>query len=559
MQNSHREKEKACAAVDADCSIKLPGPSSIELHGNEAHIGGGLSNIHIIENSDNKQKRDSAIRDERLRQLMESCHQEVLRQIIGPFGLTPAMFDDKDGGNVTTQHNAEKGVFAKESEKYVRKDYDYSAAKKEIKEGSIKSGSMNSQVFIDEYTGKYEQTKRTCSDGTLKMNAELDHLIPVKDIHSQGGWMKDEEGREKLSSIKDNLHYTTHETNRSKSAKNPDEALSEEKGFDKGRIDPLVEKARAAIDKELPSKSERLKYHGKDLAKEGVKDAGKNALRQAMGVVLHEFANGSFVEIKLQLKDRLDEQNLIDRLILSLKRVMNRVLNKFEIVLEAVLQGGVQGFIGNLLTFLINNLITTSKKIVTIIRESMQSLWKAIKLMVNPPEGMSALEITREVTKIIAAVVTAGLGMLMAESVKGFIMSFPVLAPIADVLATALTAIMTGIAGALIVYGIDRLFDWLSSTGTELLAAQEDSAEAKTVVVGRLQSWLNIQFENSRLYEVCVADYENIQGIYSLTSFQMDAASFQAAASIDARGSMIEVVEAQIERKKRLTDVLDSI
>ena len=111
------------------------------------------------------------------------------------------------------------------------------------------------------------------------------------------------------------------------------------------------------------------------------------------------------------LKERNNEQNLIDQLIVSLKRVMNRIIKKLKAALEAALQGGVQGFINNLLTFLINNLITTSKKIVTIIRESLQSLWKAIKLMVNPPEGMSALEITQQVTKIIAAVVTTGLGM----------------------------------------------------------------------------------------------------------------------------------------------------
>ena len=238
---------------------------------------------------------------------------------------------------------------------------------------------------------------------------------------------------------------------------------------------------------------------------------------------------------------------------------MNRVINKLKAALEAALQGGVQGFISNLLTFLINNLITTSKKIVTIIRESMQSLWKAIKLMANPPEGMPALEVTREVTKIIAAVVTTGLGMLMEESVKGFIMSVPIFAPIAEMLAIALTAIMTGIAGALIIYGIDRLFDLFSSTGTELLAAQEAHAEAQTTVVDRLQEWLNLQFENSLLYEACEAEYQQIQQSFSIIDFQMETASIEAVASIHARNSMIETVETQVERKKRLEEALKSL
>ncbi len=371
--------------------------------------------------------------------------------------------------------------------------------------------------------------------------------------------MKDKVGRTRLSSTEENLNYTTHKTNRSKSDKSPDEALSEEKGFDKERIDPIVNKAKEAIEKELPSTSERLKYHGKELAKEGAKEAGKNAKRQALGVLLHEFVNGSFVEIKTLLKERHSEENLIDRLVASLKRVMDRVIKKLKAALDAAIQGGVQGFISNLLTFLINNLITTSKKIVTIIRESMQSLWKAIKLMVSPPEGMSALEITREVTKIIAAVVTTGLGMLLEESVKGFIMTIPVLAPIADVLATALTAIMTGIAGALIVYGIDRLFDWLSSKGTELLTAQEANADAQVLVVERLQTWLSLQYENSRLYEVCATEYRLMQEQFAVISFQMETATVDAGESIRARSSMIETVEAQLERKKRLEDAFKSL
>lgn len=503
-----------------------------------------------------KSKSASALRDERLQQLMDSCQQEVLRQIIGPFGLTPAMFDDKNGGNVTTQHNAERGIFAKESEKYERSDYDYAAAKREKMREYVKSGSMNSQEFEDQYTGRKEPTRRTNSEGKQVMNAELDHTIPVKDIHGQGGWMKDTEGRAKLSSTEENLNYTTFRTNRSKSDQSPEEALSEERGFDKERIDPIVSKAKEAIERELPSTSDRLKYHGDELAKEGAKVAGKNALRQALGILLHEFVNGSFVEIKALLKDRSSEDSLIDRLVASLRRVMSRVINKLKAVLDAAIQGGIQGFISNLLTFLINNLITTSKKIVTIIRESMQSLWKAIKLMLNPPEGMSALDITREVTKIIATIVTTAIGMLLEESVKGFIMTIPLLAPIADVLAAALTAIMTGIAGALIVYGIDRLFDWLNSNGTELLTAQVESMEAQMLVVERLQSWLSLQYENSRQYGVCVAEYQQIQQSFAGASLQMCSAKAKADESIRARDSTMEAVRTQIERLQRIKSEL---
>lgn len=509
----------------------------------------------------NKPTRASALREERLQQLMESCQQEVLKQIIGPFGLTPAMFDDKDGGNVTTQNNAEKNIFAKESEELDRKkgDYNYSTAKSQIMRDSVQNGSMNSQEFIDTYTNKKEPTKRVDKNGKLVMNAELDHLVPVKDIHSQGGWMKDKEGRKELSSVKENLHFTTHKTNRIKGAKAPEDALSPANGYDEKIVDPLKEKSQTAIDKKLPTNSDRVKYHGKELLSTGAKEAGKNALRQAFGVLLHEFANGSFVEIKVLLNDKHDEKNLIDRLIESLKRVMQRVISKLKVALDALLQGGAQGFISNVLTFLINNLITTAKKFVTVIREGMQGLWQAIKLMLNPPKDMPPMEIARQVTKIIAGVVTTGLGMLMEESVKGFVTSIPVLLPIADVLSIALTAIITGVVGSLIVYGLDRIFDWLSSTGTELLQAYEANIEAQAGVVVRMQEWLELQFQNSHQYEICAIEYQRVHESYSTASFRLETAKIDASESINSRSSMIKTIAIQFDRKKRLSDALKSI
>lgn len=173
----------------------------------------------------------SELREQRLQELLHSCRQQVLQQVIGPFGLTPAMFEDKKGGNVTTQHNADRGIFAKESEEYNRDDdYDYSQAKREKKKESVQNGTMNSQVFTDEYTGETEPTQRTTSTGKQAMNAELDHTIPLAEIHKNGGWMLDKESRKKVASEKENLHFTTMENNRTKSDQSAEEALSENNG-----------------------------------------------------------------------------------------------------------------------------------------------------------------------------------------------------------------------------------------------------------------------------------------------------------------------------------------
>lgn len=502
----------------------------------------------------------SQLREQRLQELLNSCQQQVLQQVIGPFGLTPAMFDDKQGGNVTTQHNAEKGIFAKKSEEYNRKDdYDYSQAKKEKMKESVQNGTMNNQVFTDAYTGKAESTKRTAiTTGKLVMNAELDHTIPLSEIHKNGGWMLDKEGRKKVSSEKNNLHYINMENNRKKSDLSAEEALSEANGYDQSITQPIIHKARSAVDEHMPTAMERLQYHGKELAMTGAKEAGKNALRQALGVLLYEFVNGSFIELK-QLMSNPNDESLIDRLIAAFKRVADRVISKLKDALQSALQGGVQGFISNLLTFIINSVITTSAKVVTIIREGMKGLWDAIKLLANPPKDQPFSEVCRQVTKIFAGIVTMGLGMLFEESIKGFIMSIPILLPIADVIALAVTGILTGVTTALVIYGIDRFFDWLSSTGTELLQAQEAHLDEMKTNIHLMAEWIESQYK-------CSSQYQQISAEYSAVGENLHLALDNSWQTVDSgnrmlanRAHMITKLENDIENYRNQQDELEKL
>ena len=475
----------------------------------------------------------SQLREQRLQELLNSCQQQVLQQVIGPFGLTPAMFEDKRGGNVTTQHNAGQGIFAKESEEYDREaDYDYEKAKNEKKRESVKNGTMNTQVFTDEYTGKTESTQRTTTTGKQAMNAELDHTIPLSEIHKNGGWMLDKEGRKKVASEKDNLHYTTMENNRKKSDQAAEDALSKENGYDPSITQPIIDKARDAVEKHMPTAMERLQYHGKELAITGAKESVKNALRQALGVLLYEFVNGSFIELK-QLMSNPNDESLIERLIAAFKRVAERVISKLKGAWQSALQGGVQGFISNLLTFIINSVITTSAKVVTIIREGMKGLWDALKLLVNPPKDQPFSEVCRQVTKIFAGIVTMGLGMLFEESIKGFIMSIPILLPMADVIALAVTGILTGVSTALVIYGIERFFDWLSSTGTELLQAQEAHLDEMKNNLHLMATWIESQYK-------CSAQYQQIAAEYGVIGDNLHLAMDHSYQTVDCGNRMLE-------------------
>jgi hypothetical protein len=74
-------------------------------------------------------------REQRLQKLFDDCQKQVLSQIIGPFGLSTAMFEDKNGGNVTTLHN-----FERTDDDYIATDSDRALHKQSRKEYSLRSG-----------------------------------------------------------------------------------------------------------------------------------------------------------------------------------------------------------------------------------------------------------------------------------------------------------------------------------------------------------------------------------------------------------------------------------
>lgn len=498
----------------------------------------------------------SELREKRLQELLNSCEQQVLQQIIGPFGLTPAMFDDKRGGNVTTQHNANQGIFAKKSEEYNRADYDYIQAKKAKMEEALKNGTMNSHVFKDEYTGKTEPTKRTTISGKQAMNAELDHTIPLSELHNKFGWWVGKEGRKKLASVKDNLHLTTMENNRKKGDQAAEKALSEENGYNSLHTQSIIEKANDAIKKHIPTERERWQDRVKELGITGRNEACKNALRQALGVLLYEFVNGSFISLK-QLLSTPNDVSLIDRLIAAFKQVAKRVTSKLKDVLKSALQGGGTGFISNFLTFIINMVVTTSAKVVTIIREGMKGLWDALKLLVNPPKDQPFSEVCRQVSKIFASTVTMSLGMVFEESIKGFIISFPILIPIADVIAPAVTGILTGVTTALVIYGIDRFFDWLSSNETELLQAQEAHLDAMKNNLNLMATWIESQYKCSTQYQQIAAEYSVIENNLRLAMDHSYQTLDSGTRMLESRSATIKNLEHGIEKYRSQQDELD--
>ena len=457
------------------------------------------------------------LREQRLQALLDGCKDQVLQQLIGPFGLNPAMFDDKQGGNVTTTHNFEQGVVATDLDRQRHEDwvrsqnggYDRDAYDADLPE-KRKSMFQDEAPIHSAYTGK-----ELPRDG----RAHLDHVVATKKIEtdSRSNLYMSKDERVVMANAPENLVPAESSINQSMQDKDKLSWADKERKKDAGktnaesfevdrqRLEDTVQTAERHVSREVLTA--QLSKQGGELALTGAKEAGKNALRQAIGIALHAFVHQSFIELKAFF-DRPDGGNLVDDLIAAMKRVVKRVTDKLHTILDAGIGGAIQGFISNLLTFLINNFITTSAKLVSIIREGMTSLWRAIKMVASPPPGMTGLEIAREVSKIIAAVVTTSLGLIFEEAITGVLMAaIPPLAPLMKIIAPAVTAILVGVVSALVVYGIDSFFDWLSDTGAALLQAMEANMDAQRDNFERMAQWVRQQYANSERYAVISGEY----------------------------------------------------
>lgn len=205
----------------------------------------------------------------------------------------------------------------------------------------------------------------------------------------------------------------------------------------------------------------QLKKQGKEVIKTGTKEAGKMALQQSLGILLKEFTEACFLEVKDIYKKGFKENKISDGFIDTLKKRLNnikeRIISKWKDIVVAFKDGAISGFFSNLITFIINSFLTTTKKIVRIIREGFFSLVQAIKLVAHPPQGMKKNEALYQASKlVISGVILAG-GILIEEGVEKFLLTIPGIQVIAHLVSPVVVGIISGLLSSICIYGFDKL------------------------------------------------------------------------------------------------------
>ena len=178
------------------------------------------------------------------------------------------------------------------------------------------------------------------------------------------------------------------------------EAKADKYGIDEEMALKRDREARKAIDKKI--NTEAFKKHSNELLISGGKDAAKMAAYSALGVVMREFTQEIFAAIKETFANRGTEsmKEIFIRFKQRMHDVMERLKEKWKDILKNSIEGGLTAFFSNILVFVINLFATTLKKVVSMIRAGFVSLVQAIKVIINPPEGMSSEEARYQAVKL---------------------------------------------------------------------------------------------------------------------------------------------------------------
>lgn len=407
--------------------------------------------------------------------ILESCKETVVANLCEKFAINRLIaLGDKDGGAVTTLHNAKNQVFANDKDKtrfnreydneiYHEKNALYKQRKKDLEFLSEKG------ELTDIYTGKNISGKRTVVDknGNVceKNIFDTEHKVSAKSMHDRDDFrlFYDEESGADLVNSKENLGATKYDINRSKGEKDLDDWKGQTSTKDSTKtneeyydIDPeyadkQIKDAKKFLDKNVAKA--KFKKYSKELTTTGLSTGGKTFLYSAIGQISLEFIRAVFDALIEAFKNRHTKtlKELLEIFKSRIGDAIRHIKSNWKEILANSFEGALMNFLNNLLVFAINLVATTLKNVVSMIRAGFTTVCSAIKMLCNPPQNMTEDERNDAVCKILIFGMVEVSSIALTESVTTLLQTIGLPKNITDALVYPMTALMGGIVASVIL------------------------------------------------------------------------------------------------------------
>ena len=393
---------------------------------------------------------------------------EIWSQFANQIGL------DMTSDTLLKQYNDKHpNGYTKEEGAKIMKDKRYTDANNAMKERQ-KNGNLK-----DEYTGK-----------TIKINekANLDHVIPRKQIF-ENPWRKiaDIETAD-LANKKENFAATNESLNKSKGATSNSDYIKNREAREKN-LKEQVERANKKIDKmnisdaekrnlksennkrlndKLAADSKKMLKSEKTAKKAINKDIAKKASVRMANKAGKEAVKAMFVAALFGMLKEI--MNALVRYFKSKKqsfdaflKEMKKALHSFFGKIKDFIKVGVDSFVGSIVGEIIGAFAEKLRKLPNLVKQLFGSIRESISYLSNPEnESHSTAIKIAHVSKIITSALLGVGAMFLGEYFEQFLnkitgMTFEIkfLGTIANILGMFFASLLTGILGAIIINGFD--------------------------------------------------------------------------------------------------------
>ena len=400
--------------------------------------------------------------------LSEVILDEIWNQFANQIGL------DMTSDTLLKQYNDKHpNGYTKEEGAKIMKDKRYTDANNAMKERQ-KNGNLK-----DEYTGK-----------TIKINekANLDHVIPRKQIF-QNPWRKiaDIETAD-LANKKENFAATNESLNKSKGATSNSDYIKNREAREKN-LKEQVERANEKIDKKnisdaekrnlkaennkrlndklaadskkmLKSEKTAKKAINKDIAKKASVRMANKAGKEAVKAMFVAALFGMLKEIMNALVRYFkSKKQSFDAFLKEMKKALHSFFGKIKDFIKV----GVDSFVGSIVGEIIGAFAEKLRKLPNLVKQLFGSIRESISYLSNPENEFHSTAIKiAHVSKIITSALVGVGAMFLGEYFEQFLNKIPgmtfeikLLGTIANILGMFLASLLTGILGAIIINGLD--------------------------------------------------------------------------------------------------------
>lgn len=389
--------------------------------------------------------------------------------------------------------------------KQVMKDKVYIATKNKMKQ------QQQNGELVDAYTGIEFQKND-------KMN--VDHVIPRKKLFDNARRKQAGLSVKQLANKAENLQPTNESLNKSKGEKTNKEYILKRKERENDLIKAneiankkiensnlsdlekksqikknnkrLQDKLNANPDKMLKVQKKAENALNKDIAIGAVKQVGKKAGKDALKVIaisalftlLKEIMNGLVRFFKSKEKS-ID--NFLSEMKSSIKGFFEKILN--------FIQAGVSNLIGTIISEIFGPIVSTIRKLASIIKQSVSSISEAMRYLLDKKNRNISFPVKiMQVGKIIitglTGIVALGLGEVIEKGLEIILpalslIQIPLLGSLANIIGIFMGAIVSGIIGAIAIHFIQKTIE--KKIKKEALSKQIDRGNEVLVTQYKIQ------------------------------------------------------------------------